>query len=169
MEQRKRINILDLQTSGTFELPQDLRHQLRTYLVEQSGDHDLAVSLTMKQQDGPTSLNAFEAEKNLRHFLNRLNKRAFGNAAARFGRRVPVVPMLERSLSDRWHYHLTIKNPFPDEAACRAAVRDCWAKTRWGYNEVDSRPLHDAEGWINYITKSRSIDGWDIVNTNLVC
>ena len=150
-------------------MPKDLRDHLRTYLVENADTHDLAVSLTMKQQDGPTTLTNFEADTNLRHFLNRLNKKAFGNAASRYGRKVPVVPILERSPSGRWHHHLALRNPFHDVDVCRYVVEDCWFKTRWGYNEVDVRPLYDPAGWINYITKSRDIDGWDIVNTNLVC
>ena len=149
-------------------MPQDLRDHLRTFLAEHATDHDLAVSLTMKQQDGPTSLTKIEAKKNLGHFLNRLNKRAFGNATSRYGRKVPVIPMLERSLSGRWHHHLTLKNPFPDEGTCRRVVEDCWSRTRWGYHEIDVRSLYDPAGWINYITKSRGIDGWDIVNTTLV-
>lgn len=147
-------------------MSQDQIDNLRHFLTEHTQGHDLAVSLTMKQQDGPTTLTSYEAEKNLGHFLNRLNKRAFGNAAVRFGRKVSVVPILERSFSGRWHYHLTMKNPFPDEQMCRSTVEECWSKTRWGYNEIDVRPLYDTVGWINYITKSRSVDGWDIVNTN---
>ena len=149
-------------------MPQDIRDHLRTFLSEHAADHDLAVSLTLKQQDGPTSLTQIEAGKNLGHFLNRLNKRAFGNAASRYGREVPVVPMVERSLSGRWHYHLTMKNPFTDEDTCRRTIEDCWSKTPWGYHEIDVRPLYDPAGWINYITKSRDTDGWDIVNTTLV-
>lgn len=141
---------------------------LRSFLIENAQDHDLAVSLTMKQQDFPNTLNELEAEKNLRHFLNRLNKQAFGNAAVRHNRKIAVIPSLERSPSGRWHYHLSMKNPFPSEAHCRRSVELCWAKTRWGYDEIDVRPLFDPEGWVRYITKSQNVDGWDSVNTTLV-
>ncbi|MDG2452844.1 MAG: hypothetical protein P8M63_08420 [Paracoccaceae bacterium] len=37
-----------------------------------------------------------------------------------------------------------------------------------GYGQVDVQPIYDASGWISYITKNQSIDGWDIMNTQLV-
>ncbi|EET47828.1 hypothetical protein TR2A62_3241 [Thalassobium sp. R2A62] len=37
-----------------------------------------------------------------------------------------------------------------------------------GYGQVDAQPIYDASGWISYITKNQSIDGWDIMNTQLV-
>ncbi len=146
-----------------------LQAPLQTFLLENACDYDLAVSLTLKQQDGPTPLSSIEAEKNLGHFLNRLNKKAFGNAASRHGRKIPVVPMLERTFSGRWHHHLALKNPFPDLDTCRSDIEECWSKTRWGYKEIQVDPIYDIEGWVRYITKSRNIDGWDIVNTHLVC
>lgn len=145
-----------------------LRSHLFQFLQNEAKDHDLAVTLTMKQQDGPTTLDQTEAEKNLRHFLNRLNKKAFGNAARRHGRKISVAPMLERSLSGRLHYHLSLKNPFAEFSICRSAVEECWTKTRWGYNEVDVQEIHDVSGWHRYITKAPSLDGWDITNTHLV-
>jgi hypothetical protein len=148
---------------------QDLRKPLREYFIKNAQDHDLAVSLTIKQQDGPASLTKLEAGKNLTHFLNRLNKRAFGNAASRHKRKFPVITMLERTLSGRWHHHLSLRNPFSNVKTCRLAVEDCWAKTRWGYHEVDVQELYDLDGWLCYITKSQNIDGWDPENTHMVC
>ena len=144
------------------------RRDLRRYLVSASEDLSLAVTLTMKQQDGPTTIDEILASQNLRHFINRFSKRAFGNASSRHGRRVSVIPVLERSYAGRWHYHLAMANPFPTLGECDLAIRECWAKTRWGYNEIDIQPLHNRVGWINYITKSRDTGGWDIENTHLV-
>jgi len=148
-------------------LQPDLRIPLRDFLINHARQYDLAVTLTLKQQDGPTTLDRIEAAKNLRHFLNRLNKQAFGNAAQRFGKKVGVISILEASCSGRLHYHLAMKNPFPTTGACHEAVVDCWSKTRWGYHEVDLQPIYSS-GWISYITKSKFIDGWDVENTHLV-
>lgn len=145
----------------------DLRTPLRAFILETAKDHDLAVTLTLKQQDGPTRLDGIEASKNLRHFLNRLNKKVFGNAAQRFGKKVEVVPMLEASYAGRLHYHLALKNPFPTMSICRSAIIDCWSKTRWGYDEVDVQPIYSA-GWIDYITKSKLTDVWDVENSHMV-
>jgi hypothetical protein len=149
-------------------LKNDLRHSLRSLAFEAVDGWDLAVTLTMKQQDGATSLDQFEAEKNLRHFLNRLNKAAFGNAASRFGKKVQALPILERTFGGRWHYHLAMEDPFADLCVCKDSIIDCWSKTRWGYDQVDVQPIFDAPGWVRYITKNQSTDGWDIMNTHLV-
>ena len=145
-----------------------IQDELLAYLLERAGDHDLAVSLTMKQQLGPNALTEFEAEKNLNHFLNRLGKKAYGNATSRHGRKVPVVSMLERSLAGRWHHHLTMKNPFPGLEVCHSAIAECWSKTRWGYNEIYVVPIYDIAGWYRYTTKSQTSYGWDMKNTHLV-
>jgi hypothetical protein len=120
----------------------------------------------MKQREGATNLDHIEASKNLRHFLNRLNKMAFGNAFQRYAKRLEVVAVQEISISGRLHYHLAIKNPFKTIEECEAAICRCWANTRWGYNEVDVQPIYSS-GWISYITKERRIDGWDVENTHL--
>jgi hypothetical protein len=147
-------------------LKSDLRTPLKNFLLESAQHYDLAVTLTMKQRDGSSNLDEIEASKNLRHFLNRLNKKAFGNASQRFGKKVETIAMLESSYSGRLHYHLALKNPFSSNEMCHSAIHDCWSQTRWGYNEVDVQPIYSS-GWISYITKERRIDGWDVENTHL--
>ena len=144
-----------------------LKPSLRKYLANYSKAHDAAVTLTLKQQDTSGKLDENEAQINLRHFLNRLNKKAFGNASVRFNKRIEVIPVLETSYSGRLHYHLSMKNPFPSIAELEQAVLDCWNKTRWGYQVNDIQEVYNAEGWINYITKQSGSDHWDISNTNL--
>ncbi len=146
----------------------DLQRSLRNFTLQSTDNWDFAVTLTMKQQDGPTSLDKLEAEKNLRHFLNRLNKSAYGNAGSRFGRSVLILPVLETSPGGRLHYHLAMENPFTELSVGRDRIAECWSKTRWGYDQVDVRPIFDAPGWVAYITKNQSVDGWDIMNTRLV-
>ncbi|WP_223296127.1 hypothetical protein [Thalassobium sp. R2A62] len=91
----------------------------------------MAVTLTLKQQDGPTSLSQQEAEKNLRHFFNRLNKKTFGNAAAIYGKKIRAFPVLERSAGNRWHFHLAMEKPFEELSESMNCIWDCWSTTRW--------------------------------------
>ena len=140
---------------------------MRDFILDTAKNYDLAVTLTLKQRDGGSRLDAIEASKNLRHFLNRLNSRAFGNASQRFGKKVEVIAVLEASYAGRLHYHLALKNPFTTMAVCQSAIAECWSKTRWGYDEVDVQPIYSS-GWISYITKSKTIDGWDVENSHMV-
>ena len=112
-----------------------------------------AVTLTMKQRANCRMLDPIECSRNFRHFANRLNKSVLGNAFTRHGNRLRMIPVLERSHGERWHYHTVIDRLdriHRDEFA--NVVSDCWTKTPWGYRQIDIQ--HDiSNGWINYITK----------------
>src|SRR5664279_2489574 len=71
--------------------------------------HDpCAVTLTMKQRVNSRELDQIECSRNFRHFSNRLNKAIFGNASARYGKRLRMIPVLEKSHSQRYHYHTAL-------------------------------------------------------------
>lgn len=141
---------------------------LRQFLKEHAEIFDLAVTLTMKQQILSDRLDRIEASKNLRYFLNFYNKKAFGNSFTRYGKRCRVISVLENSSSQRLHYHLAIEDPFKDQEYCESVIEKCWSKTRWGYERIDVQPMQNS-GWINYMTKSPSLNNWDVINTNLDC
>ncbi|AML51473.1 hypothetical protein [Falsihalocynthiibacter arcticus] len=145
---------------------QQEKESLREYLRNAKIENQMAVTLSMKQQFGSEALDGIRANKNMRHFLNCLNKRAYGNAFQRFNRRVKVIPILEKPFVGRYHYHTIIENPFDDEHIFRAEIVNCWTKTKWGYHEIDIQPVFSS-GWIDYITKAPTIGGWDIENTHL--
>lgn len=87
----------------------------------------------MKQGETGTRLDEISASKNFRHFMNRLNNSVFGKRFQRYGMRLNVVPVLERSSTNRLHYHVTIQNPYPnDPAAFSRLIETEWAKTRFG-------------------------------------
>ena len=119
----------------------------------------VAVTLTLKRSIR-TASGAFispgpgDYEQNLRHFINVLNRRIFGNKV-RHGLRLKCIAVLEGDKTVRWHYHLLVERPrqLCLEALIALIVWE-WGKTRWGYHELDVRPC-DA-GWLSYMTKFRS-------------
>lgn len=54
-------------------------------------------SISKETDDGcfHVRLNELSASQNFRHFMNRLNRAAFGKAAQRYGKGLAVVPILE--------------------------------------------------------------------------
>ena len=112
-----------------------------------------AVTLTMKQQLGSIKLDPISCSINFRHFSNRLNKAILGNSFARYGNRIRMIPVLERSHSQRYHYHTAIdRTKHASREEFKEIVSDCWNRTLWGYREIDFQ-FDMTAGWIDYITK----------------
>ena len=139
--------------------------------------HPYEVTLTLKQciyidHDRGRSriaLTKIDAEQNLRHFLNLLNKRIYGPSAQRHNKRVNVIPILEGGKATRLHYHLLIDCPRDDLIdAFPAMIITAWRDTTWGYDQTHVSAC-DA-GWISYITKLRDkpnfADAIDWTNLN---
>jgi hypothetical protein len=100
-------------------------------------------------------LDEFSCRETFRHFLNLLHRAAFGNAALRFGKKLRIIPVLEKGAGGRWHYHAAVEPP-PDIAPSefRRMIEDCWQRTYWGYRDIRIREKAD-EGWIKYMLKKR--------------
>lgn len=137
---------------------------IREWLKGGAWKNPFAVTLNLKQAskvetDRGRSFVALTdqyASQNLRHFLNRVTRHYHGNAGRRFGKRLPVIPVLEGGNGHRLHYHLLIDLP---EATSLDEVYPLfvteWMRTQWGYGQVNIQQNPDA-GWLNYITKLRS-------------
>ena len=140
------------------------RKAIRKYLSKDNFENMLSVTLSMKQRELGEKLDPIKASQNLRHFLNLLNKKTFGNSFKRNGRRVEVIPVLENSCAGRLHYHLAIRNPNLDRSFWfETQIKHLWSNTRWGYSENKIERYADA-GWIKYITKLNSHDEVDWEN-----
>lgn len=122
-----------------------------------------AATLTLRQcvtvsngmQTVRVALTEQSASQNFRHFLNKLNRSVYGNAAQRFGKGVAVVPVIEGNADKRMHFHAVIDCPRPELAAdFPVIVADAWRSTQWGYYQIDVRPDAD-RGWLNYMMKFR--------------
>ena len=94
-----------------------------------------AVTLTLKRSIRAASGGYIQAtpgdyEQNLRHFLNVLNKRLFGNRV-RNGARPRCIAILEGDDVVRRHYHLLLEKPTHHSAeALTALIVWEWDRTR---------------------------------------
>ena len=131
----------------------ELRKPAKGYAMDFDTTNCFGVTLTMKQRVNNQSLDNIASSRNLRHFLNVLNKKCFGNAYKRFNKRLRVFPSLERSSDGRWHYHLTLENPYPNNPIkFERMIESTWFKTSYGYRRIDINHSING-GWGDYITK----------------
>jgi hypothetical protein len=137
------------------------------------------VTLTLKQarqceRGAWIKIDDYPCRRAFRHFLNLLNREVYGAAFRRYGKRVRVLPVLEkgevhtialrsweRGASGRWHIHCAIELPSHlDAIALEKLIRRCWAKVDLGYGRILVRDCADA-GWINYMLKDRQKSEFD--------
>jgi hypothetical protein len=137
------------------------------------------VTLTLKQARQSISgawvkLEDYLCRQAFRHFMNLLNGAVYGAAFRRHGKRLRVLPLLEkgevraralraseRGKSGRWHVHCAIELPSHfDGVAFENLIRDCWEKVEWGYGRILVRDGANA-GWINYMLKGRQKSVFD--------
>jgi hypothetical protein len=99
-------------------------------------------------------LNEYQCREAFRHFMKMLNRRTYGKASYRYGKRINVVPILEKETHRRWHIHAAIEPPHHmDAAQFENLIQHCWRKTHWGYDRITIDQSAD-HGWINYMLKS---------------
>ena len=129
-----------------------------------------AVTLTMKQglqaANGRSStfvrLTHQEATQNFGHFMNCMNRHVFGPAFKRYGKRLPVIPVIEGGNGSRLHYHAVIECPRDDlELRFKSLIRSSWLKTQWGHREIDIK-IDANEYWLHYISKEYDKPEYDL-------
>ena len=144
-----------------------LKGSIKEYVKDFDTTNCFGVTLTLKQRVDYKSINNNISSQNLRHFLNVLNKKCFGNSFKRFDKKLRVLPVLERSSKGRFHYHLTLQNPFPNNPnKFESMINHTWFNTNYGFRHtyVD---MNIDQGWNDYITKfSTSDDEVDWINFN---
>jgi hypothetical protein len=137
------------------------------------------VTLTLKQGrqadgSGWIKIDHYQCRQAFRHFMNLLNKAVYGSAFRRHGKRLRVLPVLEkgevrarslrrweRGTSGRWHIHCAIElPPHFDAYALETLIGDCWAKVELGHRRILVRDGANA-GWINYMLKDRQKSEFD--------
>jgi hypothetical protein len=113
------------------------------------------ITLTLKQarkSDNGTwvKIDQYECKRAFRLFINLLNRAVYGNAVRRHGKRIRVLPVLEkgdvraralrsreRGNSGRWHIHCAIEVPARfDTVSFELLIHNCWGKVDWGYSRV---------------------------------
>jgi len=137
------------------------------------------VTLTLKQarqpdQGGWVKIDEYRCRKAFRHFMNLLNRAVYGAAFRRYGKKLRVLPVLEKGevrvralrswecgTSGRWHIHCAIELPSHfDGIALERSIRDCWGKVEWGCGRILVRDGANA-GWISYMLKDRQKSEFD--------
>jgi hypothetical protein len=146
-------------------LSSQLKEDLKKYVVDFDIDNTFGVTLTLKQGIKNQKLDEISCSQNLRHFLNVLNQKVFGNQVKRFNKRLKVLPVLEMSKGNRLHYHLTLENPYPqDPNRFSDLIEVVWNKTKFGHRHIHIHKNVNWE-WNDYITKfNNSNDQIDWMN-----
>ena len=122
--------------------------------------HPFSVTITMKQRLNSFQLDSIRTSTNTKHFLNRLNKKMFGNKTKRFGVKVDSFVVVEGDTDHRLHTHLIIGRPSHithDQFV--SLISQSVEKTQWGYNQIDIQKLEtdlDHMKWFFYLLKERS-------------
>jgi hypothetical protein len=129
--------------------------ELRAFLNSITFENAAAVTLTMKKRAGAKVADDINASANFHHFRNRLNHAILGSRAKRYGDRLKMVAVLERSADYRLHYHCIIARPYHCSLErLEAVIREQWLKTDFGYCQIDIQDQPDT-GWFDYILKRR--------------
>jgi hypothetical protein len=134
-----------------------------------------AVTLTVKQallsdRAGLLGITEIQAKKELRYFMSRLN-RAVYKCAARKGKKLRIIPVVEKDANGRWHYHLAIEPPAhlnADQFAAQIILS--WSKSPWAHRINQIKP-DTGQGWVYDTFEKRKCtlpkldpmkDGWRI-------
>lgn len=118
-------------------------------------ENPMAVTLTMKRKASGLQCDHVQASRNFRHFMNRVNRRIFGSASKRYGKKLRVFPVIESNAEGRLHYHALIDRPARIAATdFDGLIREEWSQTALGYREIDIKSVQD-DGWLSYLCKSR--------------
>ena len=134
----------------------ELNGRLKDYVVDFDVNNTFGVTLTLRQGIKNQKLDEISCSQNLKHFLNVLNQKVFGNRVKRFNKRLRVLPILEISKGNRLHYHLTLENPFPkDPNRFSDLIEVVWNKTKFGHRHIHIHKNVNWE-WNDYITKFKN-------------
>lgn len=121
----------------------------------------IALTLNLKQSiptgtGGFVPLDELMAKKAFGRYMRTLNRRTYKSAFRHHRKRLRVIPILEKSMGGRWHYHIAIEPPlFIEHAAFGELAMEAWLKGDLGYGHGDVC-LRADPGWINYMTKGRT-------------
>ena len=125
------------------------------FIGEAGQDIEIAVTLTFR--DSALRMGGISArlnvEKTVRHYVNRLNKLAFGHGVGRRGQTLTVISVIEGEVSrKRLHAHLGISRPKHIDLPTwiRIALREATQCRQIG-RQIDVKAVTPA--WVGYNTK----------------
>ena len=119
----------------------------------------------MKQTLNDMKLDEINFSQDFRHFMNRLNYKIFKNSYKRFNKRLNVIPILEKSNNDRFHYHCLIEKPNRlKDREFTNLIESEFSKTKLSYDDIDiKRQSKPISSFSSYTTKRRN---YNIVDFN---
>ena len=133
-----------------------LTEEVIEWVSEYRIPNPLSVTLSEKQKVDTEWIDNQKSSVNFRHFMNRLNQTVYGKRFLRYDKRLFVFPVQEGTKHTRHHLHLILELPSNyDIDEFRELICKCWSKTRFGYSQVDVKPMID-RGWLRYQLKNRS-------------
>jgi hypothetical protein len=164
---RKTLNHLCTREYNSMDVRSDPIESAKSHFFDTSSWGDFCdVTLTIKQSHQPESggwakIDDYQCREAFQHFMNLLNRAVFGPAFRRHGKRLRVLPVLEKGevraralrswecgISGRWHIHCAIELPLHfDAVGLEKLIRECWAKVAWGHSRILVRDGANA-GWI---------------------
>ena len=103
----------------------------------------VGLTLNLKQSvvtpsGGFVRLDELTAKKAFGNYMNDLNCRIYKAAFRHHGRRLRVIPIVEKSADGRWHYHAAIEPPsHMDANSFGDTAMEAWLQTPLGYDHGD--------------------------------
>ncbi len=137
-----------------------MKSELAEWYQHSQIQNPYSVTITLKQRLNSFNLDSIRTSTNTKHFLNRLNKKVFGNRSKRFGVKVDSFVVTEGDVDHRLHTHLIIGRPSHiTHEVFVSLISQTVGKTQWGYNQIDIQKLDtdlDHSKWFFYLLKDRS-------------
>ena len=99
------------------------------------------------------------AKQKMRHFLNVLNKKIYGNASQRFNKRIKCIPILEKDEKTKLHYHLIMEHISRGDMKLETYFMIMDKLWQFGFVKSSGTFFNDRDSkivWLNYITKSET-------------
>jgi hypothetical protein len=101
------------------------------------------------------------AKAAFKRYMNSLNRRIYRSAHRHYGKRLRVIPILEKSYGERWHYHLAVEPPaFMTADQFTELATQLWLASDLGYGHGRADPDVD-QSWLIYITKLRTKNAFE--------
>jgi hypothetical protein len=130
----------------------------------ESHDFDYFVTLTFANSE----ISKENAERALNTHFIWVNKASFTNSERKKGKRVLMMPFIEKNALDGYHFHIFLKVPSGTHyCKIKQVVRDCWCRLKEsGKAPFDARdennnhkwfmPIYNPRGLTKYVLKQSS-------------
>jgi hypothetical protein len=171
---------------NTITNGQKLQNAYRACIEPYSAHLQIAVTLTLKST-ARISVKRFEnygnerfnylchldeerLQSTVRYFNALLTKSLFGNQAKHKNKKEWAKPLVftiveGRNCNKKTHLHLAIGNiPSEHLSNIEPIIKSAWARCDFANKQIKVKPLTNASGWLNYITKEVGYTDNDVLD-----